>query len=258
MSTLRSLAFATSVLALATAPLSAAELGGSPTSMRTQHEVAVESDYSFFRTTAQVEHAVDAGRLTKISATADYTLSDVGFPVARSETALFIERLAAQFHDATGTMLVVTSLTRPSSLQPKNAHALSVHPTGMAVDLRVPSQANDRAWLERTLLDLERAGVLDVTRERNPSHYHVAVYPDAYRAYAASHPMPPRVAFIPRLRRVANAVEAMSVSALNVTAPMSPLFAGALLLPMLTVFALRQVDQAETRRRRVASLTKFT
>jgi len=55
----------------------------------------------------------------------------------------------------------------------------------MAVDLRVPAASADRAWLEETLLSLEDAGVLDVTRERRPPHYHVAVYPAAYAAYVA-------------------------------------------------------------------------
>ncbi|HYW06042.1 MAG TPA: hypothetical protein VE913_03745, partial [Longimicrobium sp.] len=66
---------------------------------------------------------------------------------------------------------------------PGNAHTLSVHPAGMAVDFRVSRNAECRTWLEGTLLGLERAGVLDVTRERMPPHYHVAVFPDAYSAY---------------------------------------------------------------------------
>jgi LysM repeat protein len=37
--------------------------------------------------------------------------------------------------------------------------------------------------LESTLLYLEGAGVLEATRERQPSHYHVAVFPEAYQNY---------------------------------------------------------------------------
>src|SRR5690606_4402484 len=79
--------------------------------------------------------------------------------------------------------LVVTSLTRPASSQPRNSHALSVHPTGMAVDLRISQRAASREWLENTLLSLEADGLLDVTRERNPPHYHVALFPEAYMAH---------------------------------------------------------------------------
>jgi hypothetical protein len=101
---------------------------------------------------------------------------------------LFIERLGRQYFDAHGTPLVVTSLTRPAENQPRNAHQLSVHPAGMAVDFRVPQDARARAWLESALLQLENRGILDVTRERYPPHYHVAVFPAAYRAYVEKLP----------------------------------------------------------------------
>jgi hypothetical protein len=35
------------------------------------------------------------------------------------------------------------------------------------------------------LLSLEDKVVLDVTRERNPAHYHVAVFPRQYERYVA-------------------------------------------------------------------------
>ncbi|HSG48845.1 MAG TPA: LysM peptidoglycan-binding domain-containing protein, partial [Longimicrobiales bacterium] len=40
-----------------------------------------------------------------------------------------------------------------------------------------------RQWLERVLLSLEGAGVVEATRERFPPHYHVAVFPRQYTAY---------------------------------------------------------------------------
>ena len=163
----------------------AAGLGGSPESMRLQHDVAVENDYEFMGSPAQLRRLVAAGRLTELTGNADYRLARVSYPYAQPEVLLFVERLAAQYRKATGSQLVVTSLTRPSSEQPRNAHKLSVHPAGMAIDFRIPKAAPERAWLERTLLELENSGVLDVTRERNPPHYHVAVFPAEYRAYAA-------------------------------------------------------------------------
>ena len=131
-----------------------------------------------------MEALVADGALEPVLGNPDYVvLSSVGHKVARPEVRLLIERLAAQYHAATGDPLVVTSLVRPLDEQPANAHRLSVHPAGIAVDLRVPSRADSRQWLERTLLTLEREGVLDVTREKRPPHYHVAVFPAAYRAY---------------------------------------------------------------------------
>jgi nucleoid-associated protein YgaU len=98
---------------------------------------------------------------------------------------LFVQRLGAQYRRACGEELVVTSLTRPLSEQPRNASTLSVHPTGMAVDFRTSLNSVCRHWLESTLLYLEAAGVLEATRERRPSHFHVAVFPEPYAAYVS-------------------------------------------------------------------------
>ena len=163
----------------------AGTLRGSPGSMKQQHEIAVEEDLTFARKPAQVDNLVDSGALVIVEGNADFTLSKVSFPYARPEVLLFIQRLSAQYHADNGARLVVTSLTRPADLQPRNAHELSVHPAGMAVDFRVPATARERAWLEKALLGLENARVLDVTREKNPPHYHVAVFPAEYQAYAA-------------------------------------------------------------------------
>lgn len=178
-------AFAATLLMIPAAVAGAAGLRGSPASMAHQHAVAVEEDYSFLRTPAQVRELVVDGALVEVTDEADFRVSGVSFPYARPEVRSFIEHLAARSVAETGERLVVTSLTRPEALQPANAHALSVHPAGMAVDFRVPASAAQRAWLERTLLSMESTGLLDVTRERTPPHYHVAVFPEAYRAYAA-------------------------------------------------------------------------
>ncbi len=174
------------LLTLATPALAhASELRGSPASMMRQHAIAMQEDYSFLRTPADVRKQEDAGRLVPVISGTDFTLSNVSFPSTRPEVLSFIEHFAAQYHAATGTRLVVTSLTRPSILQPSNAHKLSVHPAGMAVDFRVPADANSRAWLETSLLTMERDGLIDVTREKRPAHYHIAVFAEPFLAYAA-------------------------------------------------------------------------
>ena len=185
--------FAVSV-ALASATFAGAAgasgLGGSPASMRHQHEIARNEDYTFLRTAGQVREFASVGRLDTVPGSADYAVNKVSFPYARPEVVSFIERLAREYRRATGEQLVVTSLTRPTALQPRNAHKLSVHPAGMAVDLRVPTKPSQRKWLESKLLQLEEAGVLDVTRERRPPHYHVAVFPGEFRDWAAANPLP--------------------------------------------------------------------
>ena len=174
--------------ALLVAPLGAAGadgLSGSPSSMVHQHEIAVKEDYSFLRTPTEVRKLATAGALVPIVSNADLTLSKVSYPFARPEVRDFVEHFARRYHDSTGTRLVVTSLTRPASAQPRNAHKLSVHPAGMAIDLRIPADASARPFVERSLQEMEKAGVLDVTRERSPAHYHIAVFAEKWAPYAA-------------------------------------------------------------------------
>jgi hypothetical protein len=171
------------------------ELRGSPASMHRQNQVAKESEYTFLGTPDQVENFVEKGRLVRIEGDEHYAVSaGVSFPFARPEVRTFLERLGVQHHEACGERLVVTSLTRPRALQPANAHALSVHPAGMAVDLRISNRAACREWLEDALLSLEKEGVLDATRERRPPHYHIAVFPAEYAAYVARLTTPERPA----------------------------------------------------------------
>jgi len=171
------------LLVLPAASASASELGGSRATLREVYEIAKEHDFTFLRTAAQVKEYVAQERLVEVVENEHLAMSKVSFPYTRPIIKTFIERLAEQFHRVTGEKLVVTSLTRPTSLQPRNSSRWSVHPAGMAVDLRVPQDAAGRKWLEETLLDLETGNLLDVTRERRPPHYHVAVFPEAYEAY---------------------------------------------------------------------------
>ena len=163
--------------------LPAQALKGSRTAMRKQNHIAQNQDYSFLRTTSDVRRFVEKGLLVPVRGTSALKLADVSFPYARPAVKTFVDRLAPQYKDACGEKLVVTSLTRPLSRQPRNASDLSVHPTGMALDLRAPRRTSCRRWLERTLLSLEGKGVLDATRERRPAHYHVAIFPAAYLSY---------------------------------------------------------------------------
>ncbi len=161
----------------------AQSLRGSTPSLNKQNRVARDHDFTYIQTAAQVQRFVEAGYLVPVTSSRTHRLHDLSFPVARPEVALFISRLGQQYHTACGEQLVVTSLTRPKSHQPRNASPRSVHPTGMAIDLRRPNNMNCRRWLESVLLQLEGSGVLEATRESRPPHYHVALFPKQYAAY---------------------------------------------------------------------------
>lgn len=151
--------------------------------MLEQYAKGEEYDYTPLENADQVMRFVELGLLVSVPGNANYRLHDVDFPYARPEVRLLVERLSRQYRNACGEQLVVTSLTRPRNGQPSNASPLSVHPRGMALDLRRSTSRACRNWLEDVLLHLERSGTLDVTRERVPPHYHVAVYTREYAAY---------------------------------------------------------------------------
>jgi len=181
----RAISASSLLLLVAFGGASAQSLKGSRTAMVRQNTVAQEQDYTFLRSAREVTRFVEKGYLVPVRGNDDYELASVSFPYARPAVKLFTERLAAQYHAACGEKLVVTSLTRPLSRQPSNASDLSVHPAGMAVDLRYSRNAKCRKWLENTLTELEAKGVLDATKERRPVHYHIAVFPTAYTNYVA-------------------------------------------------------------------------
>jgi hypothetical protein len=161
----------------------AQSLLGSRDSMVRQSLVAREHDFTYLRTSDDVRDFVDRGLLVRLRGNSNYQLGTVSFPYARPEVKTFIERLSSQYKAACRERLIVTSLTRPLTRQPPNASHLSVHPTGMAADLRRSSRPACRAWLEDTLLTMESRELVEATREQHPPHYHVTLFPREYMRY---------------------------------------------------------------------------
>jgi hypothetical protein len=176
----------TVLLLLGAAPTKASEaaLRGSSLAMARQNAVAHEHGLSFLRTPVQVSGAVSRGDLVELRGSDDYEVAQfVSHPYVVSAVRTFVERFSADYRASCGQKLVVTSALRPLSEQPRNAHALSVHPAGMAVDVRVSDSPRCRQWIEGELVALGERGVLNGIRERTPPHYHIAVYPMPYLAF---------------------------------------------------------------------------
>lgn len=162
-----------------------ATLAGSRESMVRQHLAAVDARLAFARTTMDVARLVEDGQVVAVPGNGDYRLKGVMMPFAHPGVRMLIEWLGREYRSYCAEPLVVTSLLRPIALQPSNAHPLSVHPAGTAVDLRIPDRPECQSFLEGMLLRMEAEGLLDVTEEKRPPHLHVAVYPRAYLAYLA-------------------------------------------------------------------------
>lgn len=177
--------FATVIPFVLTAPVRAQSLRGSQASIDRMYHQALAEELPFYETPAGVRKAVAGGRLVRLTPDSAMQLHQVGYPYVRPSTRLFVDRLSGQYLDACGEPLIVTSAVRPARRQPANSTEHSVHPTGMAVDLRKPRDSKCLRWLRSTLLDLENADLLEVTEEHSPAHFHVAVFPTPYTRYAA-------------------------------------------------------------------------
>ena len=161
-------------------------LRGSRGSVERMYNKAREQDLTFYRSGRGVRGAAAEGELVRLGGNEHYRVANTSYPYALPTTRTFVQRLAAQYHEACGERLVVTSATRPRSLRLRNSVAESVHPAGIAVDLRKPTRGSCLRWLRQTLVDVEGEGVIEATEERRPPHFHVAVFPAQYRRYVAN------------------------------------------------------------------------
>lgn len=158
-------------------------LAGSAESMSRQHAFALWHGLEFAHAPVDIARLVLSGQLVPVPGNEDYEIGMVDFAFAHPATRAFVERAARELRRGCGERLIVTSLVRPLARQPRNAHPLSVHPAGMAVDLRIPESPACRQLLETMLVTLEGRGVIDATLERRPPHFHIAVFPGAYALY---------------------------------------------------------------------------
>jgi hypothetical protein len=162
----------------------AQSLRGSRAAVLRVFERASDRGLHFYRTSTGVQTAAAKGRFVRLAGNGNYRTHGVSHPYVTPTTLTFVERLGQQYRGACGEQMVVTSAIRPLSNQPRNSSDQSVHPTGIAIDLRKPT-GKCLTWLRGTLLSLEKRGLIDGTEEYGPPHFHVAVLPAAYERYLA-------------------------------------------------------------------------
>lgn len=153
----------------------AQSLRGSPESVDRMYYRAHAARLPFYETAEEVQAAAEEGDVALLWGNMDYAVVGTRVPYVRKETLRFIERLGAAHRQACGEPIIVTSGIRPTSRKLRNSHVKSVHPTGMAVDIR-KSPGNCRVWLRNALLGLEAQGLIEAIEENRPPHFHIAVY----------------------------------------------------------------------------------
>jgi len=196
--------FGLAVVAAATlgAPAEAAaqSLRGSRAKVERAYHQALSHELHFYESSSGVRRAADQGKFVRLAGNAHYTIDGVSYPYVLPATHTFVTRLASQYHAACGERLVVTSAVRPRSFRLINSSDKSVHPTGMAVDVRKPQRAKCLRWLRNTLGDLNASGAILATEEFRPPHFHIAVFPNPYRRYVERRGGTVRVASAPAKR----------------------------------------------------------
>jgi hypothetical protein len=176
-----SLAFtllAASLIAILAPPgaASAQTLRGSQSSVDATYEFARDRKLTFHETGRTVRRAATTGKFVRLAGNSNFRMKGVTYPYVLPATRTFVHRLAAEYRSVCREPMTVTSAVRPSTRQPRNAAAKSVHPTGLAIDLRKPRGRNCRDWLRDRLLELERDDLIDATEEFRPPHFHVVVF----------------------------------------------------------------------------------
>lgn len=161
----------------------AQSLRGSQESVDATYEYAREHGLTFHRTSRTVRRAATKGEFVKLVDSPNVRVKGVTHPYVLPTTRLFVTRLAAEYRSVCNEPMTVTSAVRPSTRQPRNSVAKSVHPTGLAIDLRKPNGAC-REWLRERLMELERDELIDATEEFHPPHFHIVVYSAAMQRRA--------------------------------------------------------------------------
>jgi LysM repeat protein len=151
-------------------------LRGSKESVEKMYDFAQRYRYPFYLTPVTLDSAIAQGKLVALTGDATYELTrGVGFSYATREAKEFVTLFAPQYLATCGSPLTVTSAARPLSRQPHNANPHSVHPTGIAVDIRRPPAGPCLTWVRGALAELEAKGIIEATEEHHPVHLHVAV-----------------------------------------------------------------------------------
>jgi hypothetical protein len=152
------------------------ELHGSKESVEKMYDFAQSHRMPFYLTPTNVDFAIAKGDLVALTGDSTYELTrGVGFSYSTNEAKQFVLAFAPQYLASCGVPLTVTSAARPMSRQPHNANPHSVHPTGIAVDIRRPPAGPCQTWVRTALAELERQGIVEATEEHHPVHIHLAV-----------------------------------------------------------------------------------
>jgi hypothetical protein len=158
-------------------------VGGQVSSSEQQFRYAAERQIPFMATEAEYQSRVSTGYFVRLES----PFMDVHArrPYALASTVAFMTEMSEAYYSFGCGRLTVKDALRLSAERPSNGSVYSVHPSGMAVDLRVRDIGEAcENWMNSYLLEKEAEGRVDATREYwkmvrgqkvpNP-HFHLVV-----------------------------------------------------------------------------------
>ncbi|MHB1264673.1 MAG: DUF5715 family protein [Gemmatimonadaceae bacterium] len=152
-----------------------AALRGSRPKVQGTYFNAVARGVPFYDGMDEARAAIAGGKFVPLYGNQFYATHRMTLAYAAPHARTFVETLAPQFVEHCDEMMVVTSALRPKERSPRNGSPWTVHPTGIAVDIRKPRNRACWSWLRQRLLDYQAEGVVDATEEFHPPHFHIAV-----------------------------------------------------------------------------------
>lgn len=161
--------------------------GGELTTSERQFEYAKAHEIPFMDSEVEYQRNVRSGYFVLLSHP-DITIS-ARRKYVLPQTANFIYRVAHQFRKAGCNRLHINGAGRLTTERPKNGSVHSVHPVGMALDLKVINLSkNCHTILWNILHEYEAGQEADSTRELHPEHFHVVVIPELVPVKLATNP----------------------------------------------------------------------
>jgi hypothetical protein len=147
------------------------------------YQEAKKHQVPFVSSEAEIKTLLQQDRLVRLVSETHFEVDEqVSYPYVLPEVRIFAQRMGEYLHEVCGERMVITSALRLTTQKLRNSISDTVHPTGMALDIRLPPR-KCRKWFEARKKYLEYKGVIQATRERWPPHYHVVVYPKQYAMY---------------------------------------------------------------------------
>lgn len=149
-------------------------VGGCQTTSEQQFQYALKQNLTPVTTAAEYADRIARGQFVRLEG--PHLLVLAKRPYALPSTVAFMMELSAAYHATGCGQVIVKDAVRLVSERPPNGSIHSVHPSGMAVDIRVryikPACAD---WLRMYVRQKEAVGAVDATHELHPEHLHIVV-----------------------------------------------------------------------------------